>query len=188
MDGAVNYGRLLIFFNTSWYSVCQSGWTAPDAYVACNQMGMDGGSKWDGTLPTRTAIGILHTDVKCSGTESGIEHCQKPANAGCSPPDTVALQCTGDIVLLEIIRNGEGKLMILSSMAQSGSESSVNPPAQLKVYRPCPRDPRRETIHMQKPPDYRHTDQSPWTGNGSAMKVSTDRRTNATEYLTSLLC
>ncbi len=143
VDGAVNYGRLLIFFNTSWYLVCQSGWTAPDAYVACNQMGMDGGSRWDGTLPTRTDIGILHTDVKCSGTESGIEYCQKPANAGCSPPDTVVLQCTGDIVLLEIIINGEGNLMDPYDIVQHGGISRK--PTKLS-------DHSRETIHMHNPP------------------------------------
>ena len=79
--GATQYeGRVEICNNNVWGTVCDDFWDAPDAQVACRQLGHSAtgaivltlGNVIDGTGP------ILLDNVNCAGTESRLVDC--PAN------------------------------------------------------------------------------------------------------------
>ena len=72
-----NQGRLEVFLNDEWGTVCDDSWDLEDALVACRQLGFpeateatSGGSFGNGTGP------ILLDDVMCTGLENNLESCQ----------------------------------------------------------------------------------------------------------------
>ena len=71
-------GRLEIFLNGEWGTVCADSWDLEDAHVACRQLGSpagaiqatQGGSYGSGTGP------IHLYNVTCGGFEEFLENCQ----------------------------------------------------------------------------------------------------------------
>lgn len=114
-------GRVEVYLNGTWGTVCDDGWTITNADVVCQQLGYDGATSalrratyGDSTGP------IYYDDVRCTGSEArlvncshsgtGIHNCQHSEDVGveCSATrsqlisDLSMLQCT-DSDLLEAI-------------------------------------------------------------------------------------
>eukprot|EP00057_Strongylocentrotus_purpuratus_P018677 XP_011673151.1 PREDICTED: scavenger receptor cysteine-rich domain superfamily protein-like [Strongylocentrotus purpuratus] len=69
-------GRLEIFHDNQWGSICDTNWFGDDATVACRQMGL-GNVKY-AYQDYGQGQGPVHLDdVECSGTEMYITTCQK---------------------------------------------------------------------------------------------------------------
>ena len=89
-------GRLEIYYNSEWGTVCDDGWDSSDATVACRQMGFVGVSDSDSSrFHYGASRSPLLSDVDCSGSESQLIDCSR---AGfwhyCGPSEVVGIICT----------------------------------------------------------------------------------------------
>ena len=99
-------GRLEVYYNNEWGTVCDDGWGSSDATVACRQMGFVGVSDSDSSLfgSGASSQSIWLADVACSGSESWLIDCSHNSNTSdCSHSEDVGIVCS----------NGEWKRMAL---------------------------------------------------------------------------
>ncbi|KAH1168453.1 neurotrypsin-like [Mauremys mutica] len=74
-------GRVEVFLNGQWGSVCDDGWTDKDAAVVCRQLGYSGAAKARTMAYFGEGHGPIHLDnVECRGTERTLGECVKPDN------------------------------------------------------------------------------------------------------------
>ena len=79
-DGSTSYeGRVEVYHNGEWGTVCDDGWDLNDAQVVCRQLGYD---LTNNTITIRGSAyygqgsgQILLNNVNCVGNESTIEDC-----------------------------------------------------------------------------------------------------------------
>ncbi|XP_063951456.1 deleted in malignant brain tumors 1 protein-like [Lytechinus pictus] len=74
--GAAYQGRVEIFYNFQWGTVCDDSWDLQDATVVCRQLGFTGATD----APQRAHFGagsgaILLDDLRCTGSESMLVNC-----------------------------------------------------------------------------------------------------------------
>lgn len=78
----------------TWGSVCATDFTAVDAQVACNQLGLYDASPrsyiWG---PIGQAPPVAMGDLACDGSEGRVEDCPHTDGAGCTG-DVVGLACS----------------------------------------------------------------------------------------------
>ena len=75
-DGGNNYGRVEIYENGQWGTVCDDTWDMTDAGVACRQLGFSGAT----SAPKSAAYGpgsgtILRHHTNCQGSEASLLNC-----------------------------------------------------------------------------------------------------------------
>ncbi|XP_069741458.1 neurotrypsin [Narcine bancroftii] len=69
-------GRVEVYVNGVWGSVCDDGWTDLDARVVCRQLGFSGQSKARTMAFFGEGHGPIHLDnVKCTGHEGSLGEC-----------------------------------------------------------------------------------------------------------------
>ena len=69
-------GRVEVFYNGQWGTVCLRGWDINDARVVCRQLGFPGALK--AITHRRYTPGngpIVLDNVHCTGEEEGIQYC-----------------------------------------------------------------------------------------------------------------
>ena len=70
-------GRVEVFFNGKWGTVCDDYWDMNDARVVCRQLGFPVAVSAPSSARFGTASGqIWLDDVRCYGSESLIDNCQ----------------------------------------------------------------------------------------------------------------
>ncbi|XP_078510090.1 galectin-3-binding protein isoform X2 [Lissotriton helveticus] len=93
-----NEGRVEVYYNNTWGTVCDDNWDMRDADVVCWQLGfanatraMKGGSYGQGTGP------VLLDEVGCIGTESSLDKCKSTGwgNSDCSHTEDAGVICSG---------------------------------------------------------------------------------------------
>ena len=88
-------GRVEVYHNGQWGTVCDDLWTAEDAAVACRQLGHSGG-----TPRIEAAFGagsgpIWLDNVECTGTEGQLIDCPyDPITSDCTHREDVGVECT----------------------------------------------------------------------------------------------
>ncbi|KAG7511560.1 neurotrypsin-like [Solea senegalensis] len=69
-------GRVEVFINNQWGSVCDDGWNDVSAAVVCKQLGFTGTAKARSMAYFGEGRGPIHLDnVRCSGREASLEQC-----------------------------------------------------------------------------------------------------------------
>ena len=106
-------GRLEVYSDESWGTVCNVGWGMNEANVACRQMGFVRAthSHWPHRTDGDDTQAIKWYDVKCTGNESLLIECRHVASnesfATCVHSDDVGIRCTRQAFgeIYEISRN-----------------------------------------------------------------------------------
>ena len=103
-DGNPCEGRLEIYYDGEWGTICDDYWTEGDADVACRALGFAGGSveEWDRFRSSFFPSGqetqpIWLDDMLCSGGESNLLDCRsghtQVGRNNCRHPEDVGLRC-----------------------------------------------------------------------------------------------
>ena len=125
VDGTPCEGRVEVYYDGEWGTVCDDYWTDEEADVVCRQMGFVGGSveEWNTFRNSYFPPGprdqaIVLDNVKCSGDESELFECTEhqdseltPLRHNCKHFEDVGIRC---------IRNSEGPYV--TNMVISGPQ------------------------------------------------------------------
>ncbi|CAJ1064432.1 scavenger receptor cysteine-rich domain-containing group B protein [Xyrichtys novacula] len=69
-------GRVEIYSNSEWGTVCDDAWDLPDAQVVCRQVGCGDATAARGEAFFGPGTGIIQLDnLKCSGSEANLQQC-----------------------------------------------------------------------------------------------------------------
>jgi len=70
-------GRIEIFWNRRWYTICDNGWDDNDAVVVCKQLGYSGGSARSGAYFGEGTGFVMLDSVNCFGNELNLFQCNR---------------------------------------------------------------------------------------------------------------
>ena len=97
-------GRVEVFYNGEWGTICDDGWDVDDARVVCRQLGyihavraLQGSEISDGSGP------IWLDDVVCTGSEENLTSCSHNGwrNQNCGHSEDAGVECSsrGNIII-----------------------------------------------------------------------------------------
>ncbi|XP_078390923.1 scavenger receptor cysteine-rich domain-containing protein DMBT1-like isoform X1 [Cetorhinus maximus] len=98
MDGIGSCsGRVEVYYNNTWGSVCDDSWDMFDAQVACKELGCGTPKSAPGNAHFGAATSFFWLDeVNCNGTESKLSQCQSNSigEHNCSPGEAASVICS----------------------------------------------------------------------------------------------
>ena len=96
-------GRVEVFYDGQWGTVCDDAWDINDANVVCRQLGFSqlATHAWSGAYYGQSSGPIWIDDVACSGSESHIYDCRHRGwgNNDCTHSEDASVQCSANIRL-----------------------------------------------------------------------------------------
>ncbi|XP_044844667.1 deleted in malignant brain tumors 1 protein-like [Mauremys mutica] len=90
-------GRVEVFYNNKWGTVCDDGWDLQDAGVVCRQLGC--GTALSAPREARFGLGSDHiwlNNVNCTGTEAVLSDCraQPVGDNNCTHGEDAGVECS----------------------------------------------------------------------------------------------
>lgn len=92
-----NEGRVEVFLNGEWGTICDNGWSKQDAHVACKQLGFSAGAL-KAVRGAFYGVGdgkIWLKEVRCTGSELSLISCDQGESNGrsCSHYQDAGVVC-----------------------------------------------------------------------------------------------
>ena len=91
-----NYGRVEVYYNGEWGTVCDDGWDTADATVVCRQLGFYSSVRaYRSATYGRGAGPIWLSRLSCFGNESSLFECGQLTieNKNCIHSDDASVVC-----------------------------------------------------------------------------------------------
>ena len=92
-------GRVEVYHNGEWGTVCDDGWDNTDATVVCRQLGFYSSVRAYGSAPYGQGTGpIWLSRLSCFGYESSLFECGQLSvtTKNCTHSDDAAVTCSGN--------------------------------------------------------------------------------------------
>ena len=92
-----NEGRVEVFYNGQWGTVCDDGWDDTDAGVVCRQLGFGSGTAIGSANFSQASGPIWLADVSCTGNESTLASCghRGVTITSCYRYEDAGVRCSG---------------------------------------------------------------------------------------------
>ncbi|XP_022092069.1 deleted in malignant brain tumors 1 protein-like [Acanthaster planci] len=88
-------GRVEVFVNGAWGTVCDDGWDLTDASVACRQLGYNHALSALGSAHFGQGTGAIVLDgVECTGRESRLQDCTSASYHNCDHGEDAGIVCS----------------------------------------------------------------------------------------------
>ena len=94
-----NYGRVEVFHNGEWGTVCDDGWDNTGGTVVCRQLGFGSSARVYGSATYGQGTGpIWLSRLSCFGNESSLFQCGQlsVATKNCTHSNDAAVLCNGN--------------------------------------------------------------------------------------------
>ena len=94
----VNTGRVEVYYNNAWGTVCDDGWGMNDATVVCKELGFPGAISSSCCAAFGQGTGpIWLNDLRCTGSERSLSTCAHPSwrtpTRSCSHDEDAGVYC-----------------------------------------------------------------------------------------------
>ncbi|XP_066854930.1 antigen WC1.1-like [Anser cygnoides] len=107
-------GRVEVYSEGTWGTVCQDAWDLPHADVVCRQLGCGRALEAPGSERFGPGVGTLWPGAGgCSGTEAALWDCPAPARRGCRRGGGAGAVCSGLLRLAGGSSSCSGHLEVL---------------------------------------------------------------------------
>lgn len=93
-------GRIEVFHNKQWGTVCDSGWDKKDAEVVCRELGCGNALRAPGAARYNQGSGTIWLErVNCTGKEETLIECPKSAwgEHTCDHSQDASVDCSGNL-------------------------------------------------------------------------------------------
>ena len=94
-------GRVEVYYNGEWGTVCDDGWNKADAVVVCRQLGLGSSGTAIGSAAFGQGSGSIWLDsVLCAGSESTLASCGHLGvgiTRRCNHSNDASVMCTGEL-------------------------------------------------------------------------------------------
>ena len=114
-------GRLVVYYNNTWGTVCDEGWDIRDAHVVCRMLGFHHALDAKSAAFFGEGAGpVWLSNLQCSGNESDISECSHSGWGlqNCDHNRDVGVVCTGEMFYLHFLYMGQAIMYIRSVHVQ----------------------------------------------------------------------